>query len=205
MWQELINNNSFPYSEELNYYLDADSNFYQCSVTPDQFSLAGQCFFGLAEKLDVESERWLKSWQNNSYGQTECVVDYDWDDWLTSRSQQSVKVSFLSKYVMEDNRLTHDYPEGRATRKKEEITTMMPTEENLTSLISIAHQEDIEQWSKIVFDFIFNRNQSVSFNELIKQLNLSPAQIYLGIILSDLFLLLANEEHFYDGFLINLK
>ena len=204
MWPELINRKSFPYDEELNYYLDAGSNFYQDSVTPEQFSLAGQCFLALAEKLDVESERWLKSWQNNSYGQSECAVDYDWDDWLRTRTQQSVNVSFLSKYV-EDNRLTHDYPEERATRKKEEITTMMPTEESLTSLIAIAHQEDIEQWSKIVFDFILARNQSVSFNELIKQLSLSPAQIYLGIILSDLFLLLANEDNFYDGFLINLK
>ena len=49
MWQELINHQSFPYSEELNYYLDADSNFYQTSITTNKFSLAGECFLELAK------------------------------------------------------------------------------------------------------------------------------------------------------------
>ena len=122
-----------------------------------------------------------------------------------SRTQQSVNVNFLSKYLIEDERVPNDYPNDRTTGKKEEIISLIPREENLTSLIAIAHQEDIEQWSKIVFEFIVKANHSVSFNELIKQLNLSPAQIYLGIILSDLFLLLPDEDNFYDGFLIELK
>ena len=98
MWQELINHQSFPYSEELNYYLDADSNFYQNSITANKFSLAGECFLELAKKLDIDSETWLRKWQNNSYGEAECSVDYDWGDWLSSRTQQSVNVNFLSRY-----------------------------------------------------------------------------------------------------------
>ena len=205
MWQELINHQSFPYSEELNYYLDADSNFYQTSLTANKFSLAGECFLELAKKLDIDSENWLRKWQNNSYGEAECSVDYDWGDWLSSRTQQSVTVNFLSKYSIKDERVPNDYPNDRTTGKKEEIIPLIPREENLTSLIAIAHQEDIEQWSKMVFEVVVKVNHPVRFNDLIQTLNLSAAQIYLGIILSDLFILLPDEDNFYDGFLIESK
>ena len=205
MWPELINNKSFPDDEELNYYLDADSNFYQHPVPAHKFIWAGQCFLDLAEQLDIESENWLRDWQNNSYGKFECVVNCDWQDWLASRTQQSVNVSFLSKYVIEDNRLPNDYPEERTTEKKEEIINTISTEETWTNLIEIAHREDIEQWSEIVFNFRLKMNRSVSFNQLIRALNLSSSQIYLGIILSDLFILLPDSNDFYNGFLIDLK
>jgi hypothetical protein len=77
--------------------------------------LAGQCFLDLALKLERDSDRWLKNWQNASYGESECVVAYDWCDWLTSRTQQSVNVSFLQKYVAESESLNHNYPENRAS------------------------------------------------------------------------------------------
>ena len=198
MWQQLLDNSSYPYSEKINYYLNAQSDLYRYPVTPLKFALAGQCFLDLAEKLERDSDRWLKNWQNASYGESECVVAHDWCDWLASRTQQSVNVSFLQKYVAQSERLNHNYPENRASFVREE--EIYPQEADLTNLIETAHQEEIEEWGNTVFDYVKKFNQFVSFNDLVDRLDLSPVKIYLGIILSNLFELSASEHDFYGGF-----
>jgi hypothetical protein len=85
MWQQLLDTSSYPYPENINYYLDAQSDLYREPITPSKFALAGQCFLDLAQKLERDSDRWLKNWQNASYGESECVVAHDWCDWLANR------------------------------------------------------------------------------------------------------------------------
>jgi hypothetical protein len=218
MWQQLLESSSYPYTKNITYYLDAQSDLYLEPITPSKFALAGQCFLDLALKLERDSDRWLKNWQNASYGESECVVAHDWCDWLASRTQQSVSVAFLDKYRL-NQREPNNYPDNRASvvadgrglggfpheRPVQEVETILeaPEIENLDLLMATAYTEEIQAWSSLVSSCV-SRGRSVSFKELIAKLDLSPAKIYLGILLSDRFSLTAKSDDFYGGFWVRL-
>jgi hypothetical protein len=202
MWQKLLEGSSYPYSENINYYLDAQSDLYPEPITPSKFALAGQCFLDLAQKLERDSDRWLKNWQNTSYGESECVVAHDWCDWLANRTQQSVSVAFLDKYRL-SQREPNNYPDNRASVVVETVLEA-PEIENLDLLMATAYTEEIQAWSSLVESYI-SRGRSVSFKELIAKLDLSSAKIYLGILLSDRFSLTGNSDDFYGGFWVRLN
>jgi hypothetical protein len=218
MWQQLLERSSYPYSENINYYLDAQSDLYSEPITPIKFALAGQCFLDLAQKLERDSDRWLKNWQNANYGESECVVAHDWCDWLAHRTQQSVSVAFLDKYRL-SQREPNNYPDNRASvvadgrglggfpyeRPVQEVETVLeaPEIENLDLLMATAYTEEIQAWSSLVESYI-SRGRAVSFKELIAKLDLSAAKIYLGILLSDRFSLTGNSDDFYGGFWVRL-
>jgi hypothetical protein len=227
-WQQLLESSSYPYTKNITYYLDAQSDLYPEPITPSKFALAGQCFLDLALKLERDSDRWLKNWQNASYGESECVVAHDWCDWLANRTQQSVSVAFLDKYRL-SQREPNNYPDNRASvvadgrgdatlganplglggfpheRPVQEVETVLeaPEIENLDLLMATAYTEEIQAWSSLVSSCI-SRGRSVSFQELITKLDLSPAKIYLGILLSDRFSLTGNSDDFYEGFWVRL-
>jgi hypothetical protein len=201
MWQQLLDNSSYPYTENINYYLDAQSDLYPEPITPSKFALAGQCFLDLAQKLERDSDRWLKNWQNANYGESECVVAHDWCDWLAHRTQQSVSVAFLDKYRL-SQREPNNYPDNRASVVVETVLEA-PEIENLDLLMATAYTEEIQAWSSLVLSCI-SRGQAISFQELIAKLDLSAAKIYLGILLSDRFSLTGNSDDFYGGFWVRL-
>jgi hypothetical protein len=201
MWQKLLEGSSYPYSENINYYLDAQSDLYPEPITPSKFALAGQCFLDLAQKLEQDSDRWLKNWQNTSYGESECVVAHDWCDWLANRTQQSVSVAFLDKYRL-SQREPNNYPDNRASVIVETVLEA-PEIENLDLLMATAYTEEIQAWSSLVESCV-SRGQAISFQELITKLDLSPTKIYLGILLSDRFSLTGNSDDFYGGFWVRL-
>ncbi|BAZ46933.1 hypothetical protein NIES4102_39790 (plasmid) [Chondrocystis sp. NIES-4102] len=201
MWQKLLEGSSYPYSENINYYLDAQSDLYPEPITPIKFALAGQCFLDLALKLERDSDRWLKNWQNASYGESECVVAHDWCDWLANRTQQSVSVAFLDKYRL-SQREPNNYPDNRASVVVETVLEA-PEIEDLDLLIATAYTEEIQAWSSLISSCL-SRGQAISFQELIAKIDLSPAKIYLGILLSDRFSLTGNSDDFYGGFWVRL-
>lgn len=203
MWQQLLDNSSYPYSANINYYLDAQSNLYREPITPIKFALAGQCFLDLALKLERDSDRWLKNWQNASYGESECVVAHDWCDWLANRTQQSVSVAFLDKYRVSQKEPSN-YPDNRASVVVETVLEAPEIEnQNLDLLMATAYTEEIQAWSSLVLSCI-SKGRAVSFKKLIAKLDLSPAKIYLGILLSDRFSLTGNSDDFYGGFWVRL-
>jgi hypothetical protein len=158
MWQQLLDNSSYPYTENINYYLDAQSDLYPEPITPSKFALAGQCFLDLAQKLERDSDRWLKNWQNASYGESECVVAHDWCDWLANRTQQSVSVAFLDKYRL-SQREPNSYPDNRASVVVETVLEE-PEIENLDLLIATAYTEEIQAWSSLISSCL-SRGQAI--------------------------------------------
>jgi hypothetical protein len=201
MWQQLLESSSYPYTKNITYYLDAHSDLYPEPITPIKFALAGQCFLDLAQKLERDSDRWLKNWQNTSYGESECVVAHDWCDWLANRTQQSVSVAFLDKYQL-SQREPNNYPDNRASVVVETVLEA-PEIENLDLLMATAYTEEIQAWSSLISSCV-SRGQAISFQELIAKIDLSPAKIYLGILLSDRFSLIGNSDDFYGGFWVRL-
>ena len=189
------------YSQNILFYIDSESDFYADPVSAEKFAIAGQYFLNLAIDLDRNSDRWLQNWLNTSYGKADCVVPHDWNDWLSTRTQQSVSINFLAKYTF-TNSIPNNYSDSRISSTN---TTFTPSasSENLEESIVTAHAEKIEEWSKIIGDYLGDRVKgSVSFNSLRESLNLSPAKIYLGIILSDRFEVKTNEADFYGDFLV---
>ena len=140
------------YSPEILKFIDCDRPYFN-PPTPKKFAVAGDYFCDLAEVLNYSSDRWLRNWLNDSYGENEyCEVDADWSDWLASRTQQSVSVNFLNKYLPQIER-QHDYPETRATWSKD-LDLEVDDNSNLASVIAIANPEDIEKWSNLILDCI---------------------------------------------------
>lgn len=191
------------YSKEILRFIDADSEYFT-PLTATKFAKAGEYFVDLAEVFDYSTQRWLNDWFNDSYGENEyCEVDCDWSDWLTTRTQQSVSVTFLAKYRSSDRR-SNNYPERRESWAKEFIVEKK-AEIDLTSAISTAYAEDIALWSSLISDRI-SATETVTFWDLTQTLDLTPAQIYLGIVLSDLFAIVKDDDSdFYGGFSVNFR
>ncbi|MEO1693188.1 MAG: hypothetical protein AAFR63_16925 [Cyanobacteria bacterium J06631_6] len=190
------------YSDRILRYIDAESEYFT-PLTAKKFAKAGEYFADLAEVLDYSSQRWLNDWLNESYGENEyCEVDHDWGDWLHSRTQQSVSVAFLEKYQKSD-RSGNNYPQTRETWSKEFVPNAEP-EIDLAGAIATAHAEDITLWSNLI-DAAIATSNSITFTQLTQTLDLTPAQIYLGIVLSDRFTIIKdNESNFYSGFSVSL-
>ena len=114
------------YSPEILTFIDANSKFYQ-PITPDKFVIAGEYFADLAQVLNHTSDRWLRNWLNDSYGENEyCEVTHDWSDWLGSKTQQSVSVAFLAKYLP-SSKSNNDYPEERKSWSKAVLDLVQPS------------------------------------------------------------------------------
>ena len=192
------------YSSEILNFIDCDCPYFE-SPTPEKFAVAGRYFRDLAEVLDYSSDRWLRNWLNDSYGENEyCEVDADWEDWLLARTQQSVSVAFLAKYDL-STKPGNNYPKSRESpRENNQLQVISEGIDDLQKAIATAHAEDIEKWSHQILGCI-PAGQSISFKQLKGKLNLTPAQIYLGIILSNRFIIInQNENDFYSGFSVSL-
>jgi len=190
------------YSDRILKFIDADGIYFK-PVTAKKFAKAGEYFEGLAEVLDYSTQRWLNDWLNETYGENEyCEVPHDWEDWLAARTQQSVSVAFLAKYQTGD-RPSNNYPQTRETWSKEIVPNAEP-EIDLAGAIATAHAEDIALWSSLITE-VLTLHQLTTFDQLTQTLDLSPAQIYLGIVLSDRFVIIKDDEDdFYGGFSISL-
>ena len=83
----------------------------------------------------------MRNWLNESYGENEvCEVPHDWQDWLVSRTQQSVSVNFLQKYLPQtENR--NNYPEQRESGSKPETIGDL-VDDDLNAATAIASVED---------------------------------------------------------------
>ncbi|MBE9048466.1 hypothetical protein IQ255_29490 [Pleurocapsales cyanobacterium LEGE 10410] len=189
------------YSPEILTFIDADSEFYQ-PITPDKFAVAGEYFADLAQVLNYSSDRWLRNWLNESYGKNEyCEVSHDWSDWLGSRTQQSVSVTFLSKYLPQPNS-SNNYPDNRKTPSKIESVDN-PKGYDLDRAINLATPEDISIWSKAVLDLVQPSKIPISFAKLITLSHLESVEIYLGIFLSDRFVIIKDDRNeFYSDFAV---
>ncbi|MEM6614730.1 MAG: hypothetical protein AAF652_21310 [Cyanobacteria bacterium P01_C01_bin.72] len=190
------------YSQEVLNFIDADSKYFT-PLTTIKFAEAGKYFADLAEVLNYSTQRWLNNWLNQNYGENDyCEVEPDWSDWLNSRTQQSVSVAFLAKY-QDQERSGNDYPDTRQSWAK--VSNLdEKIEIDFTAAIATAHAEDIAAWSSLISNCI-PATKAIAFSELTQALDLTPAQIYLGIILSDdRFTISKDEENdFYGGFFVS--
>lgn len=189
------------YSPEILTFIDANSEFYY-SITPDKFAVAGEYFADLAQALNYTSDRWLRNWLNDSYGENEyCEVAHDWSDWLGSRTQQSVSVAFLAKYLP-SSKSNNDYPEERKSWSKDKSVDN-PKGYDLDRATSLATPEDISIWSQAILDLVQSFKTPISFAKLITLSHLEPVEVYLGIFLSDRFVIIKDEQNeFYGDFAV---
>ena len=191
------------YSSKILNFIDCDRPYFNPS-TPQKFAVAGDYFCDLAEVLNYSSDRWLRNWLNDRYGENEyCEVPYDWSDWLASRTQESVSVKFLDKYSSQIE-VKHDYPETRATWSKY-VDLEVDDRPNLASTIAIANPEDLKSWSQQI-ETVMRGKQSLSFIQLQKLVDLEPVETLLSVLLGEQFLILnVDENDFYSDFVVEFR
>lgn len=194
----MTKNHSFP-------DLDPGAICYQNHSDSSILFLAGNRFVEVAQDIKDDFESWWIDWSNPTET-GDCLLPADWSDtFLSNYLQQTIDVSFLDKYLMDTPRLPHDYPETRAmtTRASVEDEALLNSEE-ITEILTTAHSESIKEWSNIILKVV-DKFQEIKFSYLTYLVELTPAKIYLGILLSDRFKLEKDTDDFYGDFKIKIN
>ena len=169
----------------------------------EQLRLSGIAIAKLAEELDQQFAEMLSDWKARQYGDQDCVVPHDWN-YLQGLMLQQVSINFLAKYQQGQGFVPNRYPTDRASGKRK------VTEEEIdpNALLAIAHSEDIELWKELVAQVI--TSEPKSFHQICRLAqdldwgkdSYSKAKVYLGILLSEGFEVIASEESFYQNFMV---
>ncbi len=186
--------------------LSPDAPCYENYSNYEILNKAGKRFVEVAQDIKEDFECWWIDWYNpTELG--DCLLPLDWEDvFLSKYLQQSIDVSFLNKYSIDTPRLSHDYPESRAmTIHEDDEYESLFTQDEITEILTTAHSESIKEWSNTVLKVI-NEFQEIKFSYLLNLVELSPAKIYLSVLLSDCFILRKDSKDFYGDFsiIINL-
>ena len=130
--------------------------------------------------------------------QEDTLVDSSFSQFLVSLTQQSVSTLFLQQYLQ---------PQVKPKYKREStvrIESLTPVEavnefdlDLLESeIISLAHDEDIAQWSEIVRDYLGReRKKRVSLVDLVNGTKLNLAKVFLAVLHGDF---IVSQQQFYD-------
>lgn len=180
--------------------LSPDSPCYQNSTYFQILNLAGNRFVEVAQDIKNDFESWWIDWKYPIDNQ-DCLLPCDWEDvFLSKYLQQSIDVSFLDKYLVDTPRLSHDYPEIRAiTIHEEQEYESLFTSDEITEVLTNAHSESIKEWSNSVYTIVA-KFQEIKFSYLLNLVELSPAKIFLSVLLSDRFILRKDSDDFYGDF-----
>ena len=166
---------------------------------------AGNRFIEVAEDIKDDFESWWIDWSNPTES-GDCLLPPDWSDtFLSNYLQQSIDVSFLDKYLDVTPRLPHDYPETRVKTIQDNLKDeALLTSFEITEILTTAHSESIKEWSNIILKVV-DKFQEIKFSYLLNLVELTPAKIYLGILLSDRFRLEKDSDDFYGDFKIKIN
>ena len=184
--------------------LSPDAPCYENYSNYEILNKAGKRFVEVAQDIKEDFECWWIDWYNpTELG--DCLLPLDWEDvFLSKYLQQSIDVSFLSKYSIDTPRLSHDYPQNRAmTIQEDDEHESLFTQDEITEILTTAHSESIKEWSNTVLKVI-NKFQEIKFSYLLNLVELSPAKIYLSVLLSDHFILRKDSDDFYGDFEIKI-
>ncbi len=184
--------------------LSPDAPCYENYSNYEILNKAGNRFVEVAQDIKEDFECWWIDWYNpTELG--DCLLPEDWEDiFLSKYLQQSIDVNFLNKYLRDTPRLSHNYPQNRAiTIQEDDEYESLFSEDEITEILTTAHSESIKEWSNTVLKVI-NEFQEIKFSYLLNLVELSPAKIYLSVLLSDCFILRKDNDDFYGDFEIKI-
>lgn len=130
--------------------------------------------------------------------QEDTLVDSSFSQFLVSLTQQSVSILFLQQYLQ---------PQVKPKYKREStvrIESLTPVEavnefdlDLLESeIISLAHDEDIDEWSKIVRDYLDREGKKqVYLIDIVGGTKLNLAKVFLAVLYGDF---VVSQQQFYD-------
>ena len=185
--------------------LSPDALCYQNYSDCEILNQAGNRFVEVAQEIKDDFEAWWIDWSNpTELG--DCLLPIDWSDsFLSNYLQQSMDVSFLDKYLIDSPRLIHDYPETRVITIQENIEDeSLITAENIAEVLMIADSESIQEWSNLVVK-VLAKFPEIKFSYLLQMIDLSSAQIYLGLLFCEPLILKQDSQNFYGDFSIQKK
>ena len=183
-----------------------------CSGSCGDFAEAGASFLLLAQHLQSQCDLWWQYWQLREYGQFACVVSAHWA-YPQRYLVQRVAVAFLAGYLVSQDRVPNAYPESRVMGEKLDLDLESDYfQEEVSSLLSSAHSENITAWTGLIVRFV-KVNQEISFSQLCSRLAdqdwgddvYSKAKVYLGLLLAEEFSLQSLDDDFYGDFQVVRK
>jgi hypothetical protein len=143
-------------------------------------------------------------------------IDSSFNQFLASITQQSISTNFLHKYLR---------PVQKTKYKREttvEIKSLKPSEalaqfeRDLIEVISLAHDENIDDWIALVTEYLARRSpisleeeigecdsQIKSLSEIVGATCLSQAQVFITLLFGNFTLI--QQGDFYEGDSIKAK
>ncbi|MGJ3250814.1 MAG: hypothetical protein ACFE0J_06750 [Elainellaceae cyanobacterium] len=153
-------------------------------------NIAGEAIAQLAELHAARAESLLENWQtqyapSSSNSLIEPVLT---DDMLAGvlRHTMSLNLDELLEEADLQQRRRHANPEDSIAGDvdKDAVLGMVDQIEETQAVLAPAYEESISEWSAIISQWIAEREQPIDLETILKEIQLSPVRVWLGLLLA---------------------
>ena len=194
--------------EQVNFFqlLRALENYLTELTHHDMLSVAGTALMQLTDIYVIRAERLLATWEENYWlPESEPIIT---DDMLMGFLRQSMSLNLDD--ILEDSGYfsrtesasEDDLDESVAgTVEKDALLDVIDDIEVTQQALSIAHDENVSEWTETIYQWMHDRQQGASLLDLVSALsttntNMTLIKVWLGLILGGY--VLEQRGEFYD-------
>jgi hypothetical protein len=186
----------------------------ESSVIPDEIKLKrlGALIYQGSLNLLAQAESILENTRYSEVEQGDTKIDCRFSQFLLSLTQQSVSTNFLNKYLRPTPKAKYEREDAmfeetsnisavrEATVKIQSLTASEALSEfelDLIEVISLAHDENIDDWITLVTECIKSDPQIKSLPQITQATSLSSSQVFISLLFGDFSL--KQNGSFYEG------
>ena len=159
---------------------------------------SGELFYQGSLEILYQTQIILDSLRQSKINQKDTEVDDGFSIFLASLTQQSVSTLFLKQYLRPQVRAKYSLLSTVRIKSLTPVEVVNEFDLDLleSEVISLAHDEDISEWSEIVRDYLGQqRKKRVSLVDIVNGTKLNLAKVFLGLLHGEFMLI---QTDFYD-------
>ncbi|NJK57481.1 MAG: hypothetical protein HC939_16470 [Pleurocapsa sp. SU_5_0] len=118
------------------------------------------------------------------------IIDASFDSFLASMTQQSISTDFLAKYIQPQTRKSYQRETSTVFKFMSSSEAIAEFQEELQDLeiSTLAHDENIHHWVKLVQEYLWNYSENNTLMEIARGTDLSLAQVFIAGLFGDFLL-----------------
>lgn len=159
---------------------------------------SGELFYQGSLEILYQTQIILDSLRQSKINQKDTEVDDGFSIFLASLTQQSVSTLFLKQYLRPQVRAKYSLLSTVRIKSLTPVEVVNEFDLDLleSEVISLAHDEDIGEWSEIVRDYLGQQiKKRVSLVDIVNGTKLNLAKVFLGLLHGEFMLI---QTDFYD-------
>ncbi|PSB22747.1 hypothetical protein C7B76_02735 [filamentous cyanobacterium CCP2] len=152
--------------------------------------IAGEAVAQLAEICAIRADLLLNEWQSRYQNSSECLVEPVLSDELLAGVLRHTMTLHLNELLEEGDPQRRDRRSGLEGSvvgdvEKGAVLEMVEQIELKRAALQTAYEESISTWSATVRQWLQAQPQPVNLESILREVQLLPIQIWLGLLLSD--------------------